>query len=404
MKVKNILVLTSLYPAPDLEKENTPIVHYFTREWVKMGYNVRVVHYPANFPWIVMKVASLFKKRISTKIGTVARTYQVHEAEYEHEGVLVKRIPLTKFKLHGKFTARGLDKAFAKTLDYCEDNSFRPDVIISHWVNPMLEMMARLKAVYNVPTCYVAHLKSRDMRDIYTPEEIQNVIAGIDIIGFRSDYIRQVFTRRFGYQGPSFQCYSGIPAAYVQGEMPERHFDDVRSFVFVGTLIERKYPSLIVSAVAKAYGTEDFAINYIGKGAEEAAVVAKAAQLGVTDKVHMLGFMDRDNVVENLKKNDVFVMVSRSETFGLVYLEAMAVGCITIASRKEGFDGIIEHGVNGFLSPAGDEEALAALIAEIRQMPAEKLEEISRNAMLTARKLTDRKVAEYYIQQVESVC
>lgn len=404
MKVKNILVLTSLYPAPDLEKENTPIVHYFTREWAKMGYNVRVVHYPANFPWIVMKVASLFKKRISTKIGTVARTYKVHAAEYEVEGIPVCRIPLTKYKLHGKFPARALDKAFGRTVGYLKDNSFTPDVIISHWVNPMLEMMSRLKGLYNVPTCYVAHLKSRDLRDIYTHEEILKVISGIDIIGFRSDYIRKVFTKRFGYEGPSFQCYSGIPAAYVEGEMPERKFGDVRSFIFVGTLIERKYPSLIVPAVASVYGSDDFAINYIGKGAEAAAVEAKAAELGVADKVHMLGFMDRDKVVANLKQNDVFVMISRSETFGLVYLEAMAVGCITIASTKEGFDGIIEHGVNGFLCPAGNLEALTALIAEIRQMPAAKLEEISRNAMLTARKLTDRNVAEYYIQQVESVC
>ena len=38
-------------------------------------------------------------------------------------------------------------------------------------------------------------------------------------------------------------------------------------------------------------------------------------------------------------------MISSSETFGLVYLEAMAAGCITIASRDEGFDGIIKDGV-----------------------------------------------------------
>ena len=38
-------------------------------------------------------------------------------------------------------------------------------------------------------------------------------------------------------------------------------------------------------------------------------------------------------------------MISELETFGLVYIEAMAAGCITIASRNEGFDGIIKDGV-----------------------------------------------------------
>ncbi len=48
------------------------------------------------------------------------------------------------------------------------------------------------------------------------------------------------------------------------------------------------------------------------------------------------------------------VMNSRNEAFGLVYFEAMARGCIIITSRKEGFDGIIQDGVNGFLFKASD--------------------------------------------------
>lgn len=40
-------------------------------------------------------------------------------------------------------------------------------------------------------------------------------------------------------------------------------------------------------------------------------------------------------------------MISRNETFGVVYLEAMAAGCITIASRNVGYDGIIVDRVNG---------------------------------------------------------
>ena len=50
--MKNILLLSPLYPALDLPKTDTPVVHFFAKEWVKMGYNVRVFHYPSNFPSI----------------------------------------------------------------------------------------------------------------------------------------------------------------------------------------------------------------------------------------------------------------------------------------------------------------------------------------------------------------
>ena len=43
--MKKILVLTNVYSAPDIPKGYTPIVHYYTREWEKMGYDVKVINY-----------------------------------------------------------------------------------------------------------------------------------------------------------------------------------------------------------------------------------------------------------------------------------------------------------------------------------------------------------------------
>ena len=38
--IKNILLITQEYPADDLEKEFTPVVYFFAKEWVAQGYNV----------------------------------------------------------------------------------------------------------------------------------------------------------------------------------------------------------------------------------------------------------------------------------------------------------------------------------------------------------------------------
>ena len=209
--------------------------------------------------------------------------------------------------------------------------------------------------------------------------------------------------KAYGYKGPTFQCYSGIPEQYIPEVAVNRPFEEVKSFVFVGTLIKRKYPAEIIPAVVKAFGTEDFEINYIGKGAEDKAIVENAGRLGVSDKVHLLGRMSRDEVVAHLQQSNVFVMNSRSEAFGLVYLEAMAQGCLTIASWKEGFDGIIRDGENGFLCKAGDVDDLAATIQRIRTMSPEQRKKISENAVLTARELTDTKAAASYLEELKHI-
>ena len=399
----NILVLTNIYPADDLEQENTPIVHYFVREWIKMGVGVRVVHYPANFPKLMMWGASVFKSYLSSKLGTTIRTKQAAEKEYELDSVKIKRIPLLKHKLHGAFSEKEIGKAYDKTIAWLDKEGFVPDVITSHWVNPQLEIMARLKDHFHVGTCYVAHTPTSEFTSIFDAQKIQELLANIDKVGFRSAYIRDKFVSAFGYSGPTFQCYSGIPEQYIPTESVERNFTDVNRFVFVGTLIKRKFPAEIIPSVVKAFGTEDFEINYIGKGAEDKAIVENAGRFGVSDKVHLLGRMSRDEVVAHLQQSNVFVMNSRSEAFGLVYLEAMAQGCLTIASWKEGFDGIIRDGENGFLCKAGDVDDLAATIQRIRTMSPEQRKKISENAVLTARELTDTKAAASYLEELKHI-
>ena len=107
--------------------------------------------------------------------------------------------------------------------------------------------------------------------------------------------------------------------------------------------------------------------------------------------------------MKNVDKSQVFVMISQGEAFGLVYLEAMARGCITIASRGEGFDGIIKDGINGFLCEAGNADELASIISKIRKMSNDSLQFISKKAKSTAESLTDVKAARYYIDAVESM-
>ena len=94
-------------------------------------------------------------------------------------------------------------------------------------------------------------------------------------------------------------------------------------------------------------------------------------------------------------------MISKKETFGLVYLEAMARGCIVVASKNEGMDGIVENGVNGFLCEAGNEKELEQIVRQIKGMTVEHLSKMSEESIKTARKFTDFNVAKEYIESID---
>ncbi len=101
-------------------------------------------------------------------------------------------------------------------------------------------------------------------------------------------------------------------------------------------------------------------------------MVARAAALGLGERMQFLGWRyrlgDMPAVMEAL---DIFCHTSIApEPFGMVNIEAMAMGTPTIAARAGGPMEIIEHGTSGLLSPPGDAAALADAVGSILADPA----------------------------------
>ena len=76
------------------------------------------------------------------------------------------------------------------------------------------------------------------------------------------------------------------------------------------------------------------------------------------------------------------LLTSRYEGQGLVILESMSAGCIPISYAVDyGPADIIDHGVNGFIVPVGDVDALARSIRQLLDMPEEEVQAMRRNAI-----------------------
>lgn len=393
-----ILVLTSVYPGGVTPKGYTPVVHYFVKEWVELGYDVRVIYAATYFPSIYYKAPKWFRTIVQNRIGIALPDVQHSEdMSYEYESVKVRRLAMKKLVPMAGYSNRVLEEASEKAWAFLKAENFHPDIIISHWVNPQLALMSFLKEKTGATTALVLHESGVEMKKDY--QDWRKLYDDVDIWGYRSLAIKEKFEAAFGIPQLSFRCFSGIPISYCEGA-PVKDGTMHNRFVQVGILMDRKYPHKAIDGVAKACQNEDFSFAIVGDGGMFGQLKTKIEQDGLNGKVQLCGRIPREEVVKKLDEADVFILISRNEVFGLVYIEAMARGCIVVAARGEGMDGIIIDGENGFFCNAGDSDELSEVIKRIKGLTNSERAEIIQNAQATARQLTDKKVAKDYIETV----
>lgn len=402
----NILLISTIYPMPGPVNHGTKVCHFFAQEWVKAGHNVRVVHYQAVYPRPFYWAAKLMRNFLAAKTGAVIYTERDSKVlQYEMDGVPVTRIPLYKPIPHGRFAAKAVKKSIEEIIRQNKEVSFTPDVIVGHFVNPQYEVLSSLKDYYaNVKTALVYHLPAEIQmaKDVYG-KRYEEMLQKMDVLGFRNEPLLREFNKVHQKEKPSFICYSGIPEHYIT-ESNIHNFDGkLKEFIYVGEMIERKYPAQILDALKIAYPEGDFHINYVGAGQQISVIESKMSEFGLPRQVSVLGRIPRDEIKAKYDAAQCMIMISKGEAYGLVYLEAMARGCITIASRDEGMDGVIIDGVNGFLCKAGDYNELAAVIKRINALSVEARMEISNKAIETAKWLTDKNAAKMYMDDVVGV-
>ncbi len=81
-----------------------------------------------------------------------------------------------------------------------------------------------------------------------------------------------------------------------------------------------------------------------------------------------------DEVSAKMRSSKAVVIPSEWDVFNLVTAEAMACGCVVLVSTGAGASDLIEHGRNGFVFPAGDDQALADIVRTVEAMSDEKRE------------------------------
>lgn len=139
--------------------------------------------------------------------------------------------------------------------------------------------------------------------------------------------------------------------------------------LYVGRVAFEKNLDFLLDAFALAHHQRpDLLLLVTGEGPALPALRRQAEQLGLTDSVRFLGYLDRDGELPDCyAAANVFTFSSRTETQGLVLLEAMAQGLPVVALAAMGTHDILDPG-RGCLVPDDDRQSFAdALLRLIRE-------------------------------------
>lgn len=147
----------------------------------------------------------------------------------------------------------------------------------------------------------------------------------------------------------------------------DKFCDGKMNILFVGRLEKRKGADYLLKAYKRVKQEIPHSrLIIVGPGTRLRAKYEKRVEESGLREVVFVGFVNRDDLPRYYKTADVFCAPATGwESFGIVLLEAMAVGTPIVASNIVGYASLVTHGVEGLLVPPKDEKGLAQALISV---------------------------------------
>lgn len=219
------------------------------------------------------------------------------------------------------------------------------------------------------PTKYLTHYGARE--------------AEIAVYPFTSLYARDILP----------QIPSGEEKAALRRELG---LETGNLILSVGRFDYGKGFDVLLNAAAKL---KEAANIYIVGGEPTEEYLTQVKTLGLTN-VHFLGFQPKEQLAKYYRAEDLFVLPTRSDVWGLVVNEAMACGLPVVTTDRcvAGLE-LIQNGVNGYIVPVDDDAALAEKLDAALQQDCRAL---GQAALETIRPFTIENMAKRHVEIFQS--
>lgn len=190
---------------------------------------------------------------------------------------------------------------------------------------------------------------------------------------------------------------NGIDSFWFENIFRKRNYTEINQrirkkrlkLLYVGNVDKNKNVMLTCKAI-NLLKKDNWKIEFtvVGK------IRDKSVYNSIKDQVRYISPKPKEKLINIYRMSDVFVMPSISESFGLVYVEAMTQGLPVIYTQGQGFDGQFSEGKVGYSVDAKNPASIVEAIKKITKL----YENISKNTVICAEKFNWKKICEIYNQ------
>lgn len=218
-----------------------------------------------------------------------------------------------------------------------------------------------------IPYSFTAHGSDLHVNRVMLREKV----AEAAFVATISEYNRRIIATECGADDQVVVVRCGVDTRVFR---PRARSGAGRPFriLCIGTLHEVKGQRYLVDACRTLVDEGvDVACTLVGSGEDERALRRRIADLGLTERVLLVGSRTRDQVAALLAEADVLVAPSvptrkgKREGIPVVLMEAMASGVPVVASDLSGIPELVEDDVTGLLAPPRDSAAIAAALERL---------------------------------------
>lgn len=312
----------------------------------ELGHEVTVMAVDRRWKWNPRKLGIHINKKDG--IQTIEASFTPH--------LFIAQINLRLRRYYAKLTFEYLLKRWGV-----------PDIIYSHYLTNTVSIYPSARK-YNLPIVGLEHwskLVGKSVsKDIRLMGEKTYGQKGLTLLTV-SQSLKNSIKKKFGID--SIVVPNMLGEEFMRTWACEK--SGIFTFVSIGALIPRKGFDILIEAASKIKSNnQEWRILIIGEGSEKVKIEKQIINLGLKDRVYLLGKKTKEEICQILSQSHAFVLPSRSETFGVVYIEAMAMGLPVVATSCGIPDDLISP-ESGIVCPIDDSKAITEAMIYIMENP-----------------------------------
>lgn len=241
-----------------------------------------------------------------------------------------------------------------------------PDVIHAHSILNAGILASKIACTYSIPYVLTEH-STAYARGLVVKQDLrlaEKIVSRASKCFAVSNEFCALLDKTFESTGKWIYLPNIVSGKFIESALELKRPGYFR-FINVAFAEQKKCQQNIIRAFACSFKDElNVRLLIGGDGPELQSLKRLAIDLGVDSRVEFPGLLSRHQVLETMKESHAFVLSSQYETFGVVVIEALALGLPVIATRCGGPESILRE-QDGILIPVNDVTSLANAMQEL---------------------------------------